>query len=259
MLGVGSVGGGKRTTKVFKKRLASFKKKVQKFDRLAAEGFSVRTAVRATAMPSIGYALEAAGLSNTALADVRRVVTRAAGTSTAGGNIDCELLAKDGKRGRLDPAYDAHTKPIKTMAQAWWESWRQHELLQLAFNDAVTKLRRPSTTEQNAWAKCTGPTAAAILTASRLGWHFTGPHTMISDCDEEFDFKHDSPAAIALAVEEAVTRWRTANVLANFTSTAHLLRPPPTRPPASVLPSQICNWKRAQAMKTVHAVMCSMP
>ena len=104
-------------------------------------------------MPSIGYGLEATGLSNSALADVRRVVARAAGTSTAGGNVDCELLAKDG------------------MAQAWWDSWRQHEQLEQAFTDAITKLSRPSVTEQNAWNRCTGPTTAGILSAARLGFH----------------------------------------------------------------------------------------
>ena len=35
--------------------LATFKKKIRKFDQLSAKGFSIRTAVRATGMPSVAY------------------------------------------------------------------------------------------------------------------------------------------------------------------------------------------------------------
>ena len=169
MLGVGSVGGCRRTTKVFRKRLANFKKKISKFDHLSAKGFNVKTAVRLTGMPSIAYGMEVAGAADTALADMRRTIVRAAGTSTAGGSYECELFAKDGKRGRLDPAFEAHSKPIKTLAQAWWDNWRKEDQLAQAHEAAMQKLRHPKVTQSSAWAHCNGPTTAAILSATRLG------------------------------------------------------------------------------------------
>ena len=119
MLGVGTVGGAARTTKIFDKRVASFKVKKHKSQKLRAQGFQVANAVRATAMPSMGYGLETAGVSDSKLSNLRRTVCNAA--STGGGSFECELMAKDGRRGRLDPAFDAHVKPIATWATAWWD------------------------------------------------------------------------------------------------------------------------------------------
>jgi hypothetical protein len=116
MLGVGTKGGSLRTTKVFTKRVQAFGKKTQRFATLRKNGFQTRFAVQATAMPSIGYGLETAGISDSALSKIRSMVNAAAGSPTGGGNFEAELFARDALHGRFDPAFDAHTKPLAAWA-----------------------------------------------------------------------------------------------------------------------------------------------
>ena len=179
-------------------------------------------------------------------------------------------MAKDGVRGRLDPAFDAHVKPIAAWATAWWEDWRSPEQLTQAFRDADAALRRSSTStssssnssstaaEQSLWHKVKGPTAAAILSAARLGWHFQGPHSLTTDTGDMFDMRLDSPAAIVVAIQQSVVRWRAANVLQSFTATRTLLQSPARQPPPSVLPTYSKHWKRAQAMATIRMGLPSL-
>ena len=67
MLGVGTVGGGRRTTKIYEKRADAFRKKMHKYKVLAANKFDVKAAVRATAMPAVGYGVETAGIADAPL------------------------------------------------------------------------------------------------------------------------------------------------------------------------------------------------
>ena len=78
MLGVGTKGGSVRTTKIYNKRVQQFKKKVHRFRTLKNCGFATRYAVQATAMPAVGYGLETAGISNTALRQLRCMPREAA-------------------------------------------------------------------------------------------------------------------------------------------------------------------------------------
>ena len=138
------------------------------FKMLKKYGFATRYAVQATAMPAIGYGLETAGISNTALRQLRCMVNNAAGTPTGGGNYEAELFARDALHGRLDPAFDAHAKPLAAWATAWWDAWRSPEQLEASFSKAHSDLRG-CVAHTEIWQRVRGPTSAAIATASRLG------------------------------------------------------------------------------------------
>ena len=258
MLGVGSRGGSTRTTKVFNKRIQAFSKKARRFDTLKKAGFNTRMAVQATAMPSIGYGAETAGISNAALGRVRSLVNTAAGTPTGGGNWEAELFARDAAHGRFDPAFDAHAKPLAAWATAWWDGWRPTDQLAKSFERADSQLRAINPDDGNLWSHVRGPTAAAIATASRIGWFFSAPDKLHADDGESFDLSRDSPAAIVNAIHHAVIRWRGANVLQSHTATRTLLQSPPCSPPAGVLPVAYEDWRRAKAMASVRLGVASL-
>ena len=258
MLGVGSRGGSTRTTKVFSKRVQAFSKKKRLFDVLKKFGFNTGLAVRATAMPSIGYGVETAGISDSALSGVRSLVNAAAGTSTGGGNWEAELFARDALHGRLDPSLDAHTKPLAAWATAWWDGWRSADQPTRSFKRADGQLRALSPGSKSIWSHVRGPTAAAIASASRIGWYFSAADKLHSDDGESFDLSRDSPAAIVNAVQRSVIRWRSANVLQDHTATKTLLQSPCFRPPHGVLPIAYERWRRAKAMASVRVGLASL-
>ena len=258
MLGVGTKGGSVRTTKVYNKRVQQFKKKTGRFKTLKNHGFATRYAVQAaTAMPAIGYGLEAAGISNSALRQLRCMVNNAAGTATGGGNHEVELLARDALHGRLDPAFDAHTKPLAAWATAWWDKWRPHDQLEKSFKKADADLRSCGN-HSNIWQRVRGPTAAAIATASRIGWHFSDPRHLHTDDGETFDLTRDPPAAVVQAIHAAVIRWRSANVLQHHSATMTLLQSPKFTAPAGVLPAAYDDWLRAKAMASIKTGVASL-
>ena len=97
-------------------------------------------------------------------------------------------------------------------------------------------------------------TAATILTAGRLGWRFELPHKIRTDVGELLLLGTDPPAAVKHAVEEAVVRWRAANVLQHHEPTSALVRPgnpPITRQPSDVVPHMEAQWVRAAAAADV--------
>ena len=48
----------------------------------------------------------------------------AVASTTAGGHMDAEWMARDNTSNKLDPAFQAHAAPIVTLAEAWWGNWR---------------------------------------------------------------------------------------------------------------------------------------
>ena len=179
------------------------------------------------------------------------MVLSTASSETAGGCTDAEFFAIDGSKGRLDPAFMCHMAPISNWAQAWWESWRTHDELALSFHAAEARLRKHNAQKNGIWNKARGPTAAAQLTANRIGWVFTEPHKILTDEGTTLDLRVDPPAAVASAVAASVIRWRAANVLRQHTAMRSLLHNPTTAVHPKVLPSFEMNWRRANAMASV--------
>ena len=130
MLGYETTAGRGRVTSGIKKRISKFKVKANRIKKLRGTGINVKAITRATGMPAMAYGLDATGASDSMLATIRRTVAHATTPSTAGGNLDCTLMAMDGAAGRLDPVFDAHALPIMTWARAVFCGWRPHERMQ---------------------------------------------------------------------------------------------------------------------------------
>jgi hypothetical protein len=64
------------------------------------------------------------GVAPSMLHRQRVAAAAAVSTTQAGGDLDLTLAIADGfRRGRADPAYEAHMAPIGQWAMAVWERW----------------------------------------------------------------------------------------------------------------------------------------
>ena len=210
--------------------------------------------VRATAMPSVAYGLDVHGIADSRLKHLRSTVLRTFSPNACGGLAEAEWYARDGSAGRDDPAFQAHSLPIAALAHAWFERWRPEEQLELAHQKAMQSLQRwhdkCGSSNASIWNNAKGPTTAAILSAGRLGWAFTSASSIETDDGCILDLRRDPPAAVKNAVDNAVTRWRAANLLEQFSSTAHLLDSH-LSPPVYATPGMQQQWRRANAMANV--------
>ena len=93
--------------------------------------------VRAIAPPLMLYGVENICISDTLLHTVRVKAASAKGSSTPGKSPDVSLALTDGASGVADPAFEAHSGPIKCWALAWWESWFPSQEME----DAMKKAR----------------------------------------------------------------------------------------------------------------------
>ena len=76
--------------------------------------------VRAVAAPSILYSVESIGISCSALHAVRSTAATASAAKAGGKNIDLIWATLDGTSGTADPAFEAHSGPIKYWALSFW-------------------------------------------------------------------------------------------------------------------------------------------
>ena len=101
-------------------------------------------------------------------------------------------------------------------AQAVWSGWLpEAELVELNA-DARARLREQS----NMWSLVAGPAAAAVATASRLGWAFDSAEHVVTDQGRRLWLRQDAPAAVQREVREAVRRWRWRRVLTRLPALA---------------------------------------
>ena len=253
MLGVATNGGTRRTTAEYG-RLAAFKEKKKRFMVLKGMGFDTKAMVRATAMPSVAYGLDVHGIADSKLKHLRTTVLRTFSPNACGGLVEAEWYARDGSAGRDDPAFQAHSLPTVALANARYDQWRSAEQLGLAHQQVMSSLQtwhgRRKNENASAWSRAKGPTAAAILSAGRLGWAFRDASTIETDDGHVLDLRSDPPAAVKNAVDRAVIRWRAANVLEHFTVTAQLLKTS-LKPPNVVIPGMQQQWRRANAMASI--------
>ena len=212
LLGVQTVAGKRRCTAALQARLATFKRKIPRIQRLRNAGINVRQITAAVGVPAFYYGAHCSGVADTHLDNSRRAVARAVGTITHGQNYERALYMCDVAGTRLDPAFDAHALPIQYYSLAWWEHWTDLDELRLLFRQAWYKLAAA----QWKWNGVTGPLSAAIATARRLEWNFTAPHLLSTDIGEELDLSRDPPAYIVKHVHDAVRRWQLAKVLRLF-------------------------------------------
>ena len=205
LLGVSSAGGRRRATSVLKMRLKQLAQRAPRIQALRRVGLPATRLAKAAGTPVATYGTDVCGMSCTHLRGVRCAIARAVAPGGGGKAHDATLYAIDAAAGTVDPAFDAHILPIKMLAMAWWQAWQPPAILRSAVRRARRAVLRDG---QPVWARVTGPAAAAVASASRIGWTFRHDATILSDDGAIIDLAVDSPAAVVDAVRGAVRRWR---------------------------------------------------
>jgi hypothetical protein len=85
-----------------------------------------------------------------------------------------------------------------------WETWRPRDALAADLCHARQRL----TSAKHVWSKVSGPAAAFLASALRLGWQVHDFNRVSDDCGNEFRFDRDPPALVKAAVVESVRRWQ---------------------------------------------------
>ena len=143
-LGVGLGAGVRRNATVMQTRLTNFMARVTRFRRLKKVGVNTARLVR-TGLRAITYSNAIMGAPCGLLRAQRQTVAAASapGAGTGGQNLDLPMVVANGsKKGRADPAYDAHSLPIGEWAMAIWEKW-----------SPIPPLKESSTMLCNGWPK----------------------------------------------------------------------------------------------------------
>ncbi len=204
-LGVGLGAGVRRCTKFLQARLHAFKARGRRFRRLRFAGASAAKVARTGATASIDYGIAVCGVSSAALLARRRAVAAAIGSEAAGRSLDLDLLLADGpSEGYVDPAFEAHAAPLAMWAEASWMQWAPRH----ALNTTMAKVKLKLLHASRPWARVTGPAAAVVATAARLGWHVADATTLVTDRGRRLDLTCDPPTVVRREVRAAVDRWR---------------------------------------------------
>ena len=205
LLGTDSAGGRRRGTQVSQARLVDFTASSSRFQVLRRLGVNTKQMVRAAGPPAMLYGCEVMGLSDTALHAARVKVAAAAAPQAGGKNPELVLYVLDGAHGTLDPAFEAHTNPLKYWALAWWQRWFSAEQMQRAYEEGAAKV---SASKGSWWSVVAGPTTALLASLKRLGWVMRSAEAIVDDTGMVWRLDQDSPAAIVRAGRHAVRRWR---------------------------------------------------
>ena len=133
--------------------------------------------------------------------------------SASGKSVDLALVLADAKPGQtIDPASAAHTLPVSYWAQAVWSALRPLA----AMAEAVRAAQHRIDTSKSTWAVVSGPAAALLATAARIGWCVLAFDRLIDDNGVEYPLRRESPALVAGAVVESVRRWQIRQIAATF-------------------------------------------
>jgi hypothetical protein len=212
LLGTDAVGGARRSTIGFRKRLADFSRSVHRYNALRQLGVNTTLMTRTAGVPAFIYGCETMGLSDSCLNDARTKIAKAASPATSGRNPVLTLLALDGGSGTLDPAFEAHAAPIRHWANAVWDHWFDTQHMQSTLDAARRKL---ALAKGSWWNVVAGPTTALLTTVRRIGWRCVNATTLITDEGRDIDLLADPPAVVASEVREAVRRlrWKEADAI----------------------------------------------
>ncbi len=78
---------------------------------------------------------------------------------------------------------------------------------------SIAKAKLKTLAAARPWAVVTGPAAAVVTTAGRLGWRFVDATTIVTDEGATIDLDLDPPIVVKRQVVEAVRRWRSRRML----------------------------------------------
>ena len=209
-LGVGLGVGVRRNAAVMRARLSNFIARVARFRRLRKVGVNTARLVRA-GMRAITYSNAIMGVPCGLLRAQRQTAAAASapGAGTGGQNLDLAMVVADGsKKGRADPAYDAHALPVGECAMAVWERWSPVISMQSVVNDAVGRIDKA----RSKWAVCYGLGAALVMTCARIKWTIVSANHFITDIGDHLNLVLDPPKVVVMHCFAAVQQWRWSRI-----------------------------------------------
>ena len=214
LLGAPFAGGRRRSVRTIKNRLKEFRRRARSIHLLRRQRIDVARVVRSMGAPGFLYGIDIMGASDTHLHSARVAAAAAALPPGASRNVDIAFAILDAGSGRSDPAYLAHSAPVKHWCMAIWQAWAQLDDLDNAFQAALRKLSGVRAAGRSVWSAVAGPVATVIATVWRLGWVCVSSRIFFEDLDDEWNLLAISPALIAEAVCRSVDRWRQKRVCA---------------------------------------------
>ena len=206
-------GGRRRSVVVPNSRLKSLRCRLGRLQVFRTVGGNSAAYVRAAAIPAVTYGAEVMGVADSQLQNIRSAIARAAAPPTGGKNAGFIFHALEADGQTCDPAIVIHALAIGAWACAWWDNWIPQDALMHAYCAADTRI---AATCKSPWQTVTGPVAAVILTARRIGWEFSSPRTLRDDVGRTWDLLRESPAAVKHAVAGSVRRWRFRRIVTQF-------------------------------------------
>ena len=213
LLGAPSGGGRRRSTQTLKVRMSAFSKRIPRIQRLRWHGVNTVRVTRASGTPMLTYGVDVAGMSSAHLLNARRMIARAIAPVGGGKSADLVLYTADAAGGTLDPAFDAHVQPLQSWSLACWQKWQPLESMRKVMRHARERIMNDG---KASWAKVSGPAAAALATADRIGWTFISGDRLHCDDGTVLDLHLDPPVVVAEAVKRAVRRWRLGRIIKSF-------------------------------------------
>jgi len=190
----------------WKDRIGKHKARRGKVSRLA--GGSKTGAVKvfvAGVVPESTYGVEVHGLANGELDGLRSTAKLAMTPGGRARSASALFVA------RGDPTWRPALAPVLRWAQeAWWT---------VAPRGAATQALKPTLLRQaweeaskafpRSWTHVRGPIDAAVLSASRIGWSFEGPFTLVSDQGVKIQLFETSPRLLSKLLRAAMQRhWQ---------------------------------------------------
>ncbi len=210
-LGHGLGAGVRRCSKVLRKRLTAFRARRPLFWALRRAGVHGAKLVRTGGAAAMQYGQSHMGVAPSMLHAQRVATVAVVAAGARGRDLDLTLIAADTQAShRTDPAFAAHMDPITKWAQAVWYSWMPISVM----NTMVARVRARITAAKRVWHAITGPAAATVATAGRIGWTLHSAAAATTDDGRHLYFDLDPPAVIAAHVAASVRRWQWRRVAA---------------------------------------------
>ena len=194
-------------------RLKNFRRRLPRFRTLRATGVDTAKLARTGGTAALMHGSQTMGVAPTMLSAQRR--TMLAATSPASGlggqELEVAMIVADGStRGKVDPAYEAHSDVLVHWAQPMWNSWIPVQLMQVSLVDAMVR----TASAVNPWSVVYGPAAALVCTADRLGWTIQHATSLTTDEGRELDLLADPPIVVKRLVAKSARSWRWRNTAA---------------------------------------------
>ena len=104
--------------KVLKERLKKFRARVPRIRQLRSHGVNAILLTQAAGSPMITYGVEASGYSDSMLEQARRTTATAVAALGGGENYEAVLHVADAGGSTVDPAFAAHSLPMKMWSLA---------------------------------------------------------------------------------------------------------------------------------------------